>query len=136
MRISDWSSDMCSSDLAPAADRGVVRIDDDVAPQEASALGDRARQLHALGESERQAAGGERGGRGAELAPDGIAALAVERLAGLQIALRGRHHLAAPTAGGAGRPAGQGGPGDGDADRERDVWGKRGSVRVDTGGRG
>src|SRR3546814_11797467 len=65
--------------LAPAADRGVVRIDDDVAPQEAGALGDRARQLHALGESERQAAGGERGGRGAELAPAGIAALAVER---------------------------------------------------------
>src|SRR3546814_17492834 len=33
MRISDWSSDVCSSDLSPAHDFGIVRAPSDRAPK-------------------------------------------------------------------------------------------------------
>src|SRR5712691_9227773 len=71
----------------------------DVVPGECRALGDVALQLHLVRETDWQRALRRGVGGGHELAPDGVAAFAVEKLSRLERALRGGHAIASPAAG-------------------------------------
>ena len=71
-------------------------VDGDVVPAHRSVRGDATHELDAVREAERQAAERERVRGGQELAVHRVAAFAVERLAGGEIALRGRDDVAVP----------------------------------------
>src|SRR3546814_1916977 len=77
--------------LAAAAHRRILGVNHHIVPGKALALGDRAGERHALGKAQRQAAGGERVRGRPQLAPHRVAALAVESLARLEVALGGCH---------------------------------------------
>src|SRR5207248_5509276 len=92
--------------LAPHSHRFTV-YRGDIRPAHGPARRDVARQLDAMRQPDRYRALGEAARRGHQLAPDGVAALAVEALAGTQHALRDRDDIAAEGAALPGRLAPQ-----------------------------
>src|SRR5690349_9619801 len=76
--------------LTADANRGIIRIVFDIRPFQALALAEVALELHVLRETQRQQPARERQLGRRLLAPDAEPTLAVEHLAGLEIALGGR----------------------------------------------
>src|SRR4051812_11912003 len=82
--------------LAPDAIGVRGGVHGDVGPREALALVHRAHHLHVVRQAQRQSAHRDRASRRQQLAPDGVAALAIEHLARLKVALGGRDHVGVP----------------------------------------
>ena len=106
--------------LAPRLVRRRRGVHRHVGPRQALPLLHRSHDLDVVGQAERQAADARRRLGGQQLAPDRVAAFAVEQLAGLQVALGGGDDVGVPAGGDAGRLAAQGDARDRHADLEAD----------------
>src|SRR5712692_10972207 len=103
--------------FAPDFYRKIVAIVFDVGPAQRLPRRDLALELDVVRQAQRQESSLERALGRALLAPDAIAALAIEDLAALELALCGRDHVGAESRGGSGRLAPQCNRGDRDAEQ-------------------
>ena len=71
----------------------------DIGPAQALPFLDRPDHFDIMGQSQRPAAQAQGALGGQQLAPEGVAALAIEHLARSQVALGGRHHIGIPASG-------------------------------------